>query len=149
MSVENQEKLIEKLKLIEALFCGAKTPGEKNAASEAIGRIKERLKKIESSNPPVEYKFSLGDMWSRKLFIALLRRYEIPPFRYPNQRHTTVMACVSKKFVDEILWPEFEKLDAVLIDYLEDITNSIIKSYVFPDDSDLEVREKPRITMKG
>ncbi len=42
----------------------------------------------------------MGDMWSRKVFVALLRRYGIRPYRYKRQRYTTVMAKVSKKFVD-------------------------------------------------
>jgi hypothetical protein len=42
----NETKLIEKLKLIEALFAGATTEGEKDAAFNALLRIKERLKEV-------------------------------------------------------------------------------------------------------
>jgi hypothetical protein len=58
-------------------------------------------------------------MWSRKVFVALLRRYDIKPFRYYRQRHTTVMANVPKTFVDETLWPEFQELNKILQSYIE------------------------------
>ena len=119
----NEQKLTEKLKLIEALFAGATTEGEKDAAFNALQRIKDRLKETQKQDPPVEYKFSMADVWSRKLFLALLRRYDIKPYRYYRQRYTTVMAKIPKSFVDETLWPEFEELNKTLKEYLEEITN--------------------------
>jgi hypothetical protein len=75
-----EQKLIEKLQRIEALFAGATTKGEKVAAANALERIRERLKDVQKLDPPVEYKFTLTDMWSKKLFLALLRRYGIEPY---------------------------------------------------------------------
>jgi len=135
----NEAKLIEKLKLIEALFAGATTEGEKDAAFNALQRIKERLKKNQETDPPVEYKFTMSDMWSRKLFVALLRRYDIKPFRYYRQRYTTVMANVSKTFVDETLWPEFQELNKTLKSYIEEITNKVISETIHDDSSEAEV----------
>lgn len=135
----NETKLIEKLKLIEALFAGATTEGEKDAAFNALFRIKERLKEVQKTDPPVEYKFTMSDIWSRKLFVALLRRYDIPPYRYYRQRQTTVMAKVPKSFVDETLWPEFKELDETLKSYLDDITNKVISETIHSDNSEAEV----------
>lgn len=135
----NETRLVEKLKLIEALYSGATTEGEKEAAGNALERIKKRLKEIHKQDPPSEYKFTLTNMWSKKLFVALLRRYDIKPFRYYRQRYTTVMANVSKTFVDETLWPEFVELDNVLQSYLEEITNKIISQNIHGDSSDAEV----------
>jgi len=81
----------------------------------------------------------MADMWSRKLFVALLRRYGIKPFRYYRQKHTTVMAVVSASFVDETLWPEFQELDKTLRSYLEDITNRVIIESIHSDNSEAEV----------
>lgn len=92
----NEQKLIEKPHLIEALFAGAATMGEKNAAELARQRIQERLRLLVKEDPPVEYRFTMADMWSRKVFVALLRRYEIKPYRYSGQRYTTS-------------WPRFRK----------------------------------------
>ncbi len=48
----------------------------------------------------------MPDMWPRRVFVALLRRYGIRPYRYRRQRYTTVMAKVSQRFVDDTLWPQ-------------------------------------------
>ncbi len=114
-----EQKLIEKLQRIEALFAGAATTGEKVAASNARSRIQERLKEVQKLDPPVEYKFTMRDVWSKKLFLALLRRYGIKPYRYSRQRNTTVMARVPVSFVEETLWPEYQELDQTLRAYLE------------------------------
>ena len=137
--MNGEKELIEKLKRIEALFSGAATDGERQAAENALHRIQRRLKQKQESDPPVEYKFTMNDMWSRKLFVALLRRYGIKPFRYYRQRYTTVMANVSSSFVDETLWPQFQELDKTLRSYLNDITNRVISEGIHSDNSEAEV----------
>jgi len=142
----DEGRLLEKLRAIEALFAGATTDGERTAAAEARTRIQLRLAEIEAADPPREYKFTLGDGWSRKLFIALCRRYEIKPYRYRGQRRTTLMAKVSRRFVDETLWPEFEQLSAVVRQHLEEITDRIIASAIHADASDArEIADAPRL----
>jgi hypothetical protein len=135
----NEKKLIEKLRLIETLFSGATTGGEKVAAEQARNRILERLRRIEKEDPLVEYRFSMVDMWSRKVFVALLRRYGIKPYRYTGQRYTTVMAHVSKRFVDETLWPEFQEISETLRAYLSEITNRVVSQVIHTDSSEAEV----------
>jgi len=49
------------------------------------------------------------------------------PYRYAGQRHTTVMARVSRGFVEQTLWPEFLELDEVLRRYLEETTERVIR----------------------
>lgn len=124
--MNDEVKLIEKLIRIEALYSGATTEGERDAAANALQRIRDRLEKIQKIDPPIEYKFTMSDMWSRKLFVALLRRYGIKPYRYYRQRYTTVMANVSKQFVNETLWPEFQELSKTLRSYLDDVTDRVI-----------------------
>lgn len=70
--------------------------------------------------------------------MALLRRYDIKPYRYYRQRHTTVMARVSKGFVDKTLWPEFMELDKELTSHLDAIAERIISQSIFADSSDVE-----------
>ncbi len=137
-----EQKLIEKLQRIEALFAGAATTGEKVAASNARSRIQERLKEVQKLDPPVEYKFTMRDVWSKKLFLALLRRYGIKPYRYSRQRNTTVMARVPVSFVEETLWPEYQELDQTLRAYLEEVTERVIASGIYQDSSEAEVRQK-------
>jgi hypothetical protein len=65
------EILRDKLRKIEALFAGAATPGEKAAAGAAAGRIRQRLDQAAGKEKSIEMKFSIPDVWSRQLFIAL------------------------------------------------------------------------------
>ncbi len=138
--MNDEQKLIEKLRRVEALFAGAATPGERNAAAEARERIRSRLAEQQDVDPPVEFSFSLQDPWSRRLFTALLRRYGIRPFRYRRQRQTTVMARVPQRFLDETLWPEFSELNKVLNSYLQEVTDRVIRDGINSDTSDVEIR---------
>ncbi len=140
MSQDDEARLIEKLRKIEALFARADTPGERVAAGAAAERIRARLHQFERTDPAVEYRFSLPDTWSRTLFIALLRRYEIPPYRYPGQRRTTVMARVSRRFVEDVLWPEFGELNAVLREHLETVTKRVVTQAIHGSDAEVGVR---------
>jgi hypothetical protein len=138
--MDEEAKLVEKLRRIEALFARPGSEGERIAAERARERILARLREVEKEDPAVEYKFTLADEWSRRLFMALLRRYGLTPYRRRGQRRTTVMARVSKKFVDETLWPEFQALSATLQDYFDDFTSRIIAEVLHADSRDAEER---------
>jgi len=69
----DEPQLRRKLERIEALFAGAGTAGERMAAAEAKERILARLRALAKESRPVEYRFSPGDPWARKLFCGLLR----------------------------------------------------------------------------
>ena len=140
----DEAKLIEKLRLIEALFAGATTEGEQVAADHARQRILERLRSMETEDPPVEYRFTMGDMWSRRVFVALLRRYGLRPYRYRRQRYTTVMVRVSKGFVDETLWPQFERLSDTLQEYLSEVTDRVVVQVINEDLSEAVVLSEPQ-----
>ena len=77
MQDEEEERLIAKLRKIEALFARATNAGERAAAENARDRIRGRLEQLEKSERAIEYRFALPDGWSKSLFIALLRRYGI------------------------------------------------------------------------
>jgi len=134
-----EAELKEKLRKIEALFAGAATAGERDAAQAARERIKARQKDMEGRESPIEMRFSLGDGWNVKLFLALCRRYGIKPYRLPGQRRTTVMLRVVRSFSDDILWPEFVQLSAALTTYLNEATERIIHEEVFKDTDEPEV----------
>ena len=140
----DETRLRAKLELIEALFAGASTTGERMAAAEARQRILARLRTVERESPPIEYRFRLGDMWARKLFVSLLRRYDLRPYRYSGQRYTTVMVRVPKRFVDETLWPEFQQLSATLRVYLDEITERVVREVLHGDSSEAEEVATPR-----
>ena len=72
-------ELRAKLRKIEALFADAATPGERAAAGAAATRIRERLRRSQRAERLIEMRFSLVDLWSRQLFLALARRYGLDP----------------------------------------------------------------------
>jgi hypothetical protein len=110
-----EAQLVAKLQRIEALYARARE------------RIEARVAELATEEPPVEFRFSLSDQWSRHLFVALMRRYGIQPYRYSRQRRTTVMARLSRSFVNDTLWPEFLELQASLAAYFDALTDRVIE----------------------
>ena len=137
---EEERRLVDKLRKIEALFARATSDGERVAAENASDRIRQRLLQLEQSERALEFRFSVPDAWSKSLFIALLRRYGIEPYRYAGQRRTTVMARVTRTFADEVLWPEYQQLNAMLREHLESITKRVIAQAIHGNQSDVEER---------
>jgi hypothetical protein len=134
--------LREKLRKIEALFAGAATAGEKAAAGAAAERIRARLGADKEKS--IEWKFSIPDVWSRQLFTALCRRYGLRPFRHRRMRRQTIMIRAPKSFVEQVLWPEFQQLNAALLAYLSEITEKVIREEVHGETSEAEEVDEPQ-----
>jgi hypothetical protein len=112
------------------------------AAQRARERIQARLKELAAAEPPIEFRFSLSDQWSRHLFVALLRRYGIAPYRYRGQRRTTVMARLSRSFVNDTLWPEFLELQQTLSAYFDALTDRVIEQALEVKAGEAEERQE-------
>jgi hypothetical protein len=149
MTEAAEQQLILKLQRIEALFSRAGTDGERVAAQLARERIKQRLQELAAKQPEIEYRFSLSDQWSRHLFVALMRRYGLVPYRYRGQRRTTVMARVTKQFVDETLWPEFQELQQTLTEYFDQFTDRVIEQALDIRAGEAEERVSPEPLPRG
>jgi hypothetical protein len=132
----DETQLRDKLRKIEKLFAGAGTAGERDAAEAALGRVRARLAEMGRRDPAIEMQFSMADQWSRRLFLALARRYGLKPYRYRRQRLTTVVIRVPKGFVDQVLWPEFQELNKALVHYLNEVTLRVIRDEVHGDASE-------------
>lgn len=79
-------------------------PGARGSHRDTeVERGEESLQSVERLDPPLEFRFTLADRWSRKRFLTLLRRYDLKPYRYRGQRRTTVMVKTPKPFVHETL----------------------------------------------
>jgi hypothetical protein len=137
--MDDRARLFETLRKIEALYAGAATPGERDAAASARERIRAKLATFTEQERSEEFRFSMDNPWSRKIFVALLRRYGIEPYRYSRQRRNTVMARVPRSFVEQTLMPEFEEMNRALTTHLERITDDIISQEISSDTS--EARE--------
>ena len=125
----------------------SKTLGEKDAAGAAANRIRARLGEAGAKEAAIEYRFAIHDPWSRKLFIALCRRYGLKPYREARMKRQSLMVRAPRSFVDTIFWPQFQELNAALSSYLLDITERLIREEVHADtrDAEEEIKSK-RIT---
>lgn len=135
-----EQELRQKLRKIAALFEGATTAGERDAAAAALHRIRTALGAAEKSERSIEMNFRLPERWGRRLFLALCRRYGLTPYRYPRQRHSTVVVRAPASFIRGTLWPEYLEISRALDDYLNEATERIIRDEVFADAAEAEER---------
>jgi len=140
----DEANLRDKLRKIEALFAGAATPGERQAAGAAAERIKLQLGAAARTEPVIEMRFSIPNEWSRRLFIALCRRYGLKPFRYSRMKRQTVVVKAPRSFLERSLWPQFAEIDSALTSYLDDITNKVIREEVFGETREAEEIDEPK-----
>ena len=95
--------------------------------------------------PEVELQYSLPDMWSVRLFIAICRKHGVHPFRHARQRQTTVMVRARERVFDRVVWTEFSRLHTEFEVYFADVTDHLITRAMGSDgdDSTLEQRRLP------
>ena len=140
---QEEQQLVDKLRKIEALFARPGTEGERVAAGHAAERIRARLQAFKREEPDHEHQFSIHDPWARMLFLALVRRYGLYPYRHKGQRRTTILIRVQKRFVDETLWPEFRELQETLQSYLNEVTQRVISEAIHSDVRDADEQSAP------
>jgi hypothetical protein len=138
-----EDELRERLRKVEALFFGAATAGERNAAGAAAERLRAKLDEEARRDPPINIRFTMPDQWSVRLFVALCRRYGFKPFRYPRQRSTTIMVRAPQRLFEAVVWREFNELHADLSAYLDRTTERLIRETVHADVGDAETAPEP------
>ena len=142
-SMSDDQQIREKLAKIKALFAGATTPGERQAAQAAIDRLQQRIDGVPQAgpvpDPPMEFRFSLTNPWSLRLFLALARSKGLKPYRHPRMRRTSVCLMIGRASVNTGLWPEYLEMNKVLTEYLGELADHIIADCINPDRSDAEV----------
>jgi hypothetical protein len=141
--MSDDKQIREKLAKIKALFDGATSTGERQAAHAAIERLQQRIdgmpQPLVAVDPPVEFRFSLTNPWSLRLFLALARSKGLKPYRHPRMRRTSVCLMIGKVAVNTDLWPEYLEMNKVLTEYLGELADHIIADCINPDRSDAEV----------
>lgn len=130
----DEQEFLEDLRRIEAKLENLDSDAISPEARLIYERLKLRSSRQELDDAPVEMKFSFRSVWSRRLFLALAERHGLRPYRYRGQRHTTVVLKVPQSFVDETLWPEFERVDEVLARHLSEVTDLFIEHVLSDDD---------------
>jgi hypothetical protein len=134
MPMDDEERLKEKLRAIEALFAGATTEGEREAADRARQRIAARLVERQGERQ-VEWQFSL-DPWSYRLLVALARRYGLSPYRYRRQRYSTLILKASDRFLRETFLPEYDAMSKTLHEHLTAVTERVVAEVLSADKSE-------------
>jgi hypothetical protein len=129
----------DRLTKIKALFAGATSDGERDAAEAALRRIQQKMDRARGVAVPMEFRFSLQNAWSLRLFIALCRSKGIKPYRYARMRRTSLCIRSDPSFIDTELWPEFVQMNDVLTQYLGELAEHIIAECINPDKSDADV----------
>jgi len=54
------------------------------------------------------------------------------------------MIRAPKSFVEQVLWPEFQQLNAALLAYLSEITEKVIREEVHGETSEAEEVDEPQ-----
>jgi hypothetical protein len=143
--MRDQDDIREKLAKLEALFSRGATAGERAAAGAALERLQSRLDIDTPSKeePVIELQYSLPDIWAVRLFVALCRKHDIKPYRYPRQRRTTVMVRVQKTSFEQTIAREFQTLHRELTIYFNETLNHLIANVMKSDgdDENLEQRQ--------
>src|ERR1035437_3894412 len=137
----SEQELREKLRKISALFAGATTVGERDAAAAAISRVQKALAAVVPAEQSVDMHLRFPDHWHRLLFSARGRRHGLEPYRYRGQRHTTVVVRAPGSFINNILWPEFLQIKDALNEYLNEATERIIREEVYSNSAEAAERK--------
>ena len=137
----------EKLAKLEALFAQGATEGERAAAGAARDRLQAGIapEADAADAPEVELQYSLPDVWSVWIFVALCRKHDIRPYRYPRQRRSTMMVRVQETSFERTVAAEFRTLHEELTAYFNATVEHLIADAMKSDGSDetLEQRRLP------
>jgi len=107
--MSNDQALTDTFRAIEQTYAGLH-----GNADEAVARIRARLREVADAPDVQEFQCAPKTDWDVVVLHALLKRYGIPAYRYRKQRRTTVLVRVSKRFMNELLWPIFTEVSAAL-----------------------------------
>lgn len=143
-----EKDIQDKLAKLETLFARGATAGERAAAGAARDRLQARidLERDGNGDADTELRYSLPDVWSVRIFVALCRKHDIQPYRYPRQRRTTVMVRVHQSTFESTVGEEFRALHRELTAYFGDMVEHLIADVMKSDGDDetLEQRTLPR-----
>ena len=103
--------LVEAFRFIELKYAGLLGSAD---AEQARAHIRARLHELAGAPDVQEFQCALKNDWDALVFHALLKRYGLAPYRYRKQRHSTVLVRVSKRFLNEVLWPIFNEVSAAV-----------------------------------
>jgi hypothetical protein len=122
--MDEDEDLKQRLRAIEARYAGAFTRRKDETVEEARLRIGAQLAQCEAEGV-VEWQFTVTP-WSRKVLMALARRYGLRPYRYRRQRQSTIVVVAPERFLRESFLPQFDGLCDALYEHFTKVTEKAI-----------------------
>ena len=138
MSIEDQ--LRERLRKVEALFFGAATEGEREAAGAAAERLKAKLDEADATGrTQVRH---AGSMVGQAVHRALpaLWLHSLP---LCASARTTVMVKAPRQLFNDVVWRQFCELHDDLWAYLDETTERVIRETIHADAADAEIAPEP------
>ena len=142
----DETRLIERFRSVEALYCGATTDGERNAAARARARLLERIEQSDLPGVlPLFLRLRPSDLRSYSLVLAMMRRYGLMPARLVRRRCVAALAD-SRKVVVEVLVPEFEASSRALRGAIERWLVGAVRAALFGGEAHGEIELLPAST---
>jgi hypothetical protein len=83
-----------------------------------------------------------GSMTTVRVFVEV-RPAGLHPFRHRRMHRPRIVIEVPKSFVEQVLWPEFQELNAALVAYLSEITEKVIREEVHRETGEAEELDEP------
>ncbi|WP_306128073.1 hypothetical protein [Roseovarius sp. MMSF_3350] len=101
---------------------------------------------MDHAHPDIELQYSLPDVWSVRIFVALCRKHMVRPYRYPRQRRTPLIVRTRQISFGRTVATEFRALYRESTAYFEATVNHLIADAMKSDGDDeaLERRQLPR-----
>jgi hypothetical protein len=129
--MNSEQALVDSFRRIELKHAGLLgTPGAD--ASQSRERIVARLRKLADAGDVQEFQCTVKGTWESFLLHSILKRYGIQPYRYRKQRQTTILVRVSKRFMDETLWPIYAAASESLVARFNEIARAILPEIAPP-----------------
>jgi hypothetical protein len=135
-------ELLESLQAISKSLVGIRSDLSSKLA-QSWGEFRAEAEALNEAGPLEEFRFSLPSARSQVLFYALLKRYGVNAYRYRGQKRSTINARVSKRFVDQLLWPQYREFASVLDTFFDGLAFQVISDAIVPGPFQVEVRPKP------
>jgi hypothetical protein len=138
----SDRELLESLQAISKSLVGIRSDLS-GKVEESWGEFRAHAEALNNAGPVEEFRFSLPSARSQVLFCALLKRCGVKAYRYRGQKRSTINARVSKRFVDELLWPQYREFASILDTFFDGLAFQVISDTIGPGPFQVEVRRKP------
>jgi hypothetical protein len=140
--MNDEAALRDKLRKIEALFSGAgtvrKPPPALRRNGSAPGCEKRRHGRSLSRSGSACPILGRGRCSSR-----CAGAMACGPTDTPRMRRQSVIVRAPETFLNGVLWPEFEEINAALSEYLSQVSDKVIREAVYKDSSDADEVPEP------